>query len=166
MQISHKRILTVAVTIMIAVLAAQPLIAGQSLFASTLKPVHGPSASTGVLTINASGQATVIGNAAGNASLSATLLLNGTVSTNNGGQLKIGGITGTMSIGTQSYAIVSGQGTENGKGMVEINAQTSNGQELTLHGAIQGNSAMFTAPESKLASQYFLSLQGPVTIGH
>lgn len=109
------------------------------------------------ISINATGQATAIPST--NAS-NVILNLTGTIQSNPGGQLKFSNITGSLRIGDTNYTLVSGQGVENNKGMVEIHAQTSNGLELILHGNIQGNSVVFMQPQSKLASLYFLSLQG------
>jgi len=106
----------------------------------------------------------------------ASLTLSGSFSVNGNGEMKLSGITGTLTIGGVSYQITSGSGVISGKGLVEIHATAlkpvSHGFqqfELILHGTstytpTQGTIA-FTSPQSKLASQYFLSIQGQETRG-
>ncbi len=109
-----------------------------------------------ILSVNATGQANPI--QGGNES-NVILNFTATIRTNPGGQLKISNVTGMLRIGSTNYTLISGEGVENRKGMVEIHAQT-NGTELILHGTFQGNVVVFSSPQSKLASLDFLSLQG------
>jgi hypothetical protein len=77
--------------------------------------------------------------------------------------MQIDSITGTLVIGSTTYWIIQGHGIINKHGYVQITARTALGNhkyELVLHGKLQGNNVVFNSPQSKLSSQYFLSLSG------
>ena len=127
----------------------------------------------GTISINASGQALPIGNGNGNGKgnhnnspSSATLSLTGTLFSD-GSEMKIGGISGSLQIGSTTYPFSGGEGEGNNKGQLEIQTKTGGGQhgmELVLHGNMQGSNVAFTQPQSKLASLFFLSLNGQVSV--
>lgn len=128
-----------------------------------------PQTQAGKIGIQATGQATPIGKGKGKASSPAlaTLTLNGIVYTESNGQLKLQGLTGSLIIGSTSYTIAGGQGEGSNNGLLQINAMDSGGkhsEELVLHGSMQGSDVDFTSPQSKLASEYFLSLNGSISI--
>jgi hypothetical protein len=121
-----------------------------------------------------SGTATPIGKGKASGSTSASLTLSGSFSIQGNGEIKLSGLTGTLTIGTKTFTITAGHGVISGKGTVEIQAtaMTPAGYgfeqfQLVLHGTstytpTQGT-LVFTSPQSKLASQYFLSITGQET---
>jgi hypothetical protein len=127
----------------------------------------------GTMSINASGQAFPVGN--GNehgegknkgSQSSATLTLTGNARMD-GNQLKLTGLSGLLQIGSTNYALSGGQGEGNDHGKLEIQTKSSGGEEgveLVLHGNMEGDNVFFTNPQSKLASLYFLSLSGQITL--
>jgi hypothetical protein len=120
----------------------------------------------GTMQINATGQATPLNKGKGTGG-SATLSLAGTALIDSNGQLKLQGLTGLLMIGSTNYPVSDGQGVVNNKGTAEINAKTNGGNqkgELILHGSLQGGNVMFSSPESKLASLFFLALSGQASI--
>ena len=123
---------------------------------------------TGTITIDASGQATPLGKGKGSGFPGAAILtLTGLVHTEGKDELKLGGLTGGLQIGSSNYPITEGKGETNNHGTVEINAKASDGNrklELKLHGRIQGGNVFFYQPESKLAPLYWLSLSGQVIL--
>jgi hypothetical protein len=93
--------------------------------------------------------------------------------------IKMSDLAGTLTIGPTTYTITGGDGNISGKGEIEIHAKTSQGHELdlVLHGIFSSSSyssyssatttqgkIVFTSPESKLASLYFLSLTGQANL--
>ena len=121
----------------------------------------------GTFTINATGQAIPIGGKKGSSSSSASLTLTGSVRSDDGSKMKIGGATGSLVIGSDTYTLSDGQGEANKHGSIEIQSKTNGGNhklELVLHGNIGSNGVTFTLPESKLSSLYFLFLSGQITV--
>jgi len=98
---------------------------------------------------------------------SAALTLYGSVAPKGNGGLELDDLAGSLQIGIANYTITSGSGEVNKKGMIEINAKTSDAGkklELKLHGSTQGDNVTFDSKESKLASLYFLSLKGQAIV--
>ena len=98
---------------------------------------------------------------------SAALTLYGSVAAKGNGGLELDDLAGSLQIGIANYTITSGSGEVNKKGMIEINAKTSDAGkklELKLHGSTQGDNVTFDSKESKLASLYFLSLKGQAIV--
>lgn len=126
------------------------------------------SQQTGTITINATGQATPIDHKETGGA--ATLSLTGNVRTEGSDPLKISGITGSLQVGGNNYAIIGGQGESNNHGLLQINAMASGGSgkkqqfELVLHGNMQGGNVVFDSHQSKLASMFFLSLSGSANV--
>jgi hypothetical protein len=88
---------------------------------------------------------------------------------NGHGSTKVRGLTGTLMIGNNSFPIYDGKGElhlNDGKFEIEGKANGNNGKksELVLHGYLNGNTAFIQSPQSKLASMYFLSMQGNYTL--
>jgi hypothetical protein len=129
-----------------------------------------PQQASGAVTLDADGQAFINNNGKPkntNKALSATLTLSGSVRTEGNEELKLEGLSGTLSIGSTNYTITGGKGEVSKKGKVEINAKTGDANrklELVLHGSIQGKNVLFNSPESKLSSLYFLSLKGEAAV--
>lgn len=129
-----------------------------------------PQQGSGILTIDADGQAFLNHNGKSknaNKALSASLTLSGSVRTKGNEEIEVDGLTGSLLIGPTNYTITGGKGEVNKKDKVEINAKTGDANrklELVLHGNIQGKNVFFTSPESKLSSLYFLSLAGEAAV--
>lgn len=135
--------------------------------------------SSGTVSLNATGNATPIGNGdnkrngnsnggnngrtSGSPSTATLALAGSAYSEGNGNQIKLLNLTGSLQIGSTTYTLSKGHGDENSNGTLEIQAKSNNGGhdlELELHGSVQGNNVVFNSKESKLASSYFLSLSG------
>jgi hypothetical protein len=147
---------------MVSVLALAPTLT------SATQPVQVGTLEFGTMAINATGQATPLNEGKGSPS-PATLSLNGTAYEQGFGGLRLDHLHGLLSIGSTNYTILDGQGEVNKNGDTQINAQVNGGKhwnsnELDLHGSIQGTSASFNSPESKLSSLYFLSLKGQASL--
>jgi hypothetical protein len=158
MQISRRQTAFAALLIAVSILAIQPGV------------TQATPNQQGTVSINASGQATPIGNRDGKdknngSPTSAVLTLTGNARFD-GNNLEIGGISGSLQIGATNYTLSGGQGGGNKGGKLEIQTKTNGrkGMELVLHGSMQGSNVVFTNPQSKLASLYFLSLSGQITI--
>jgi hypothetical protein len=158
MQISRRQIAFATLLIALSILAIQPGI--------TLATQN----QQGTVSINVSGQAVPIGNRNGKGKnngspTNAALTLTGNAGFD-GNNLKIGGISGSLQIGATNFPLSGGQGEGNKDGKLEIQTKTNGGKgmELVLHGSMQGSNVIFTNPQSKLASLYFLSLSGQITI--
>ena len=155
---THKRQYGLALVLLTAsVLALYPTM--------TLEKSQNGSA---VVSIKADGKAfqNQKGKASGTFS-SAALTLYGSVAPKGNGGLELDDLAGSLQIGIANYTITSGSGEVNKKGTIEINAKTSDAGkklELKLHGSTQGDSVTFDAKESKLASLYFLSLNGQAIV--
>jgi hypothetical protein len=130
-------------------------------------------ASSGTVTINVSGQAFPVSGKSKKtgAGVTATLTLSGSTRSEGDGELKLGGLSGSLVIDTATYTITGGNGEISKNGKAEIDARTAltgvptmpdgaRNLELVLHGSIQGTNVVFTSQESKLSSLYFLSLTG------
>lgn len=126
----------------------------------------------GTVSINATGQAFPIGNGNGKgkgnnkgSQSSATLTLTGNAGMD-GNELKLSGLSGMLQIDSTNYPLSGGDGEGNKHGNLEIQTQSNggDGMELVLHGSMDGNNVFFTNPQSKLASLFFLSLSGQITI--
>ena len=137
---------------------------------SATQPVQLGTLEFGTIAINATGQATPLDKGKGSPS-PATLSLNGTANEQGFGGLGLDHLRGFLLIGSTNYTILDGQGEVNKNGDAQINAQVNDGKhwnwhwnELDLHGSIQGTSAVFSSPQSKLSSLYFLSLTGEVSL--
>ena len=124
---------------------------------------------SGTITIDADGQAFMNHNGKSkntNKALSARFTLSGSAQAEGDDDVELDGLVGSLEIGSTNYSIFSGKGEVNKKGKVQINAKTGDGNrnlELVLHGNIQGKNVLFSSPESKLSSLYFLSLEGEAT---
>jgi hypothetical protein len=122
----------------------------------------------GTISISASGQAYPRGTAKCTGSgLEANLILMGSVRTEGNGEVKLSALSGTLQAGTETYVIADGAGEINKKGKMQINAKTSDSDhrlELVLHGSVQGDTAVFSCPESKLSSLYCLALSGTASM--
>jgi len=113
------------------------------------------------VTIDATGQATAIGNGPSGAT---TLNLIAVAYKNADQWLILQNTTGAINIAATSYLITGGHGSANQFGDVAIFADTNSGKaQLILHGTMNGNSISFTSPESELASAAYLSLNGTIT---
>jgi len=121
----------------------------------------------GTISINATGQAFGIGKNKGQTS-PAILNLAGLAQAEGNSHTTINGLSGALLIGSTNYTFSNGHGETDNHGSTEIQARTNgdnNKLELDLNGHMQGNgSIVFTQPQSKLSSLYFLSLSGQVTI--
>jgi hypothetical protein len=121
----------------------------------------------GTTTINLSGQAIPFdtGNGTG-PSTSATLNLAGGVQRTGDSEFNIQNLTGSLQIGSASYTVFDGQGNAN-QGAVWIVANTSSNvgdHQLVLNGNMQGNSLTFPAPSCTLTTQFYLGLDGDITM--
>lgn len=142
---SQLQLAFAALLIAVSILALQPGI------------ILADSSQQGTFSISASGQAIPIGNGNGNGNGkgkgnnkgssqdTATLTLAGNA-LSNGNDLKLTGLSGTLLIGSRSYALSGGKGEGNKHGSLEI--QTSGGDELILHGTMDGGNVFFTSPQS------------------
>jgi len=155
MQFSKKQLAVGTLLIAVSILSLQP---------STLLAAPNPQ---GTMSLNASGQAFPIGNGKNRGTQNnAMLTLTGNAGFD-GNQLRMTGISGLLQIGPASYSLMGGQGEGNKNGELEIQTKSYGGNdnlELVLHGNFQGNNVVFTQPQSKLASLFFLALSGQITV--
>src|SRR5208337_3836674 len=121
----------------------------------------------GTTTISLSGQAIPFDTGTGTGSpTSATLNLAGEVQRTGDSEFNIQNLTGSLQIGSASYTVFNGQGNAN-QGAVWIVANTSSNvddHQLVLNGSVQGNALTFPAPSSRLTTQFFLALNGDITM--
>jgi hypothetical protein len=155
MQFSKRQLAIATLLIAVSILALQP---------STILATPNPQST---MSLNASGQAFPIGNGRNKGTQSsATLTMAGNAGFD-GNQLEMSGLSGILQIGPTSYSLTGGQGEGNKNGELEIQTKSADGKdnlELVLHGNLQGNNVAFTQPQSKLASLFFLSLSGQITV--
>jgi len=122
----------------------------------------------GTTTISLSGQAIPFdtGNGTGPPT-SATLNLAGEVQRIGDSEFNIQNLTGSLQIGSLSYTVLNGQGDANQDGVIWIIANTSSNvddHQLVLNGNLQGNALTFPAPSCRLTTQFFLALNGDITM--
>src|SRR5208282_2249262 len=122
----------------------------------------------GTTTISLSGQAIPFdtGNGTGPPT-SATLNLAGQVQRTGDSEFNIQNLTGSLQIGSTSYTVYNGQGSASQDGTVWIVATTNSNvddHQLVLNGSIQGNALTFLAPMSRLTTQFFLALNGDISM--
>src|SRR5208282_6332736 len=122
----------------------------------------------GTTTISLSGQAIPFdtGNGTGPPT-SASLNLAGEVQRTGDSEFNIQNLTGSLQIGSLSYTVFNGQGNASQDGVIWIVATTSSNvddHQLVLDGSIQGNALTFPAPTCRLTTQFFLALNGDITM--
>jgi hypothetical protein len=116
----------------------------------------------GIVVISVSGTATPINNGL---SGSVNLNLTGAGSKGTNQDLQIQNITGSLNIGSTNLTVSNGHGSVNAYGEIAIFANTSlAGNELFLHGMIQGNNVAFVSPQSRLSALSLLTLSGNISV--
>ncbi|HYV99956.1 MAG TPA: hypothetical protein VE862_00735 [Candidatus Acidoferrum sp.] len=122
----------------------------------------------GTTTISLSGQAIPFDTGSGTGPpTSATLNLAGEVQRTGDNEFNIQNLTGSLQIGSTSYTVYNGQGSASQDGTVWITATTNSNvddHQLVLNGSVQGNALTFLAPSSRLTTQFFLALNGDITM--
>jgi hypothetical protein len=122
----------------------------------------------GTTTISLSGQAIPFDNGNGTGQpTSAALNLAGEVQRTGDSEFNIQNLTGSLQIGSATYTVYNGQGSADQDGAIWIMANTSSNvddHQLVLNGNIQGNALTFPAPSSRLTTQFFLALNGEITM--
>ncbi len=120
----------------------------------------------GTTTISLTGQAIPFDTGNGTAT-SVTLNLAGEVQRTGDSEFSIQNLTGPLQIGSLSYTVFNGQGNATQDGVISIVATTSSNvddHQLVLDGTIQGNTLTFPAPSCRLTTQFFLALNGDITM--
>ena len=120
----------------------------------------------GTTTISLTGQAIPFDTGNGTAT-SATLNLAGGVQRTGDSEFSIQNLTSSLQIGSLSYTVFNGQGNATQDGVISIVATTSSNvddHQLVLDGTIQGNTLTFPAPSCRLTTQFFLALNGDITM--
>jgi len=126
---------------------------------------HAVQPATNPITINATGSATAIGNGPSGPT---TLNLKAMSYRDQNHWLIVQNATGTLTIGSSTFAIFNGQGSVNSFGDVAIFANTnasSSQSELILHGTMTESKINFDSP-SQLVSSANLSLSGTIDQGN
>jgi len=142
---THQSLLTILL-LAVSIIAITPLI-------------HAAQPATNLITINATGNATPIGNGPSGPT---TLNLKAMSYRDQNNWLIIQNATGTLTIGSSTFAIFNGQGSVNSFGDVAIFADTnasSSQSELVLHGSMTESNVSFDSP-SQLVSSANLALSG------
>ena len=147
-----RKIVVVALLVVVSVLAIQPSLA------------HAQTGQS--VTITARGSAISTTNTSGTGSSSAYLYLIGTATVNSG-NISLTGMTGIFQIGPLFFTVTGGQGQTSGGTAIQLNLQTSGGS-LVLQGTVaisgEGYTILFTPQQSNLAGQNSIWMYGNLWI--